>query len=393
MVLCLSGGGYRAALFHLGAMRRLHEVGLLEKFDTWSCVSGGSILAGFLATTREHLFRNDKLKITDWEADVAEPFRAFVKTDRRSLQTLQNVSINLVLRKRRVASYLKSLTKAFGDKSLERLPKKPNLIFCATDMAFGVNWVFEKARVGSYQAGYFSSRDWPVAKAVAASSCFPPVFGPFPVDVDPDRYKKGNFSGDKATRAQLRRDMMLTDGGLYDNLGTEPLLGKSVDGYILFVSDAGAPFEFSVARKPARLLLRYASLAQEQGYRMRLRFLQTELRSKKHFCYWTIKHHSGRVASGKQKFGYSQEITDDLITRIRTDLDCFSDGEAMILENHGYACLENSLHRYAPAVNLGNAPKPALPHISFAEEDVVTAELANSHKRISIGRLVRSVIS
>src|SRR5271157_6019063 len=47
--LCLSGGGYRAALFHLGALRRLNEVGLVSKLDTVSSVSGGSIASGLLA--------------------------------------------------------------------------------------------------------------------------------------------------------------------------------------------------------------------------------------------------------------------------------------------------------------------------------------------------------
>jgi NTE family protein len=43
--LCLSGGGFRATLFHLGALRRLNELGLLSHPDflTLSSVSGGSI--------------------------------------------------------------------------------------------------------------------------------------------------------------------------------------------------------------------------------------------------------------------------------------------------------------------------------------------------------------
>ena len=43
--LCLSGGGFRATLFHLGALRRLNETGVLAKLDTVSSVSGGSIMA------------------------------------------------------------------------------------------------------------------------------------------------------------------------------------------------------------------------------------------------------------------------------------------------------------------------------------------------------------
>jgi len=50
IALCLSGGGYRAILFHLGALRRLNELNILSKVSTISSVSGGSILAGFLAS-------------------------------------------------------------------------------------------------------------------------------------------------------------------------------------------------------------------------------------------------------------------------------------------------------------------------------------------------------
>ncbi|TIV90811.1 MAG: patatin-like phospholipase family protein, partial [Mesorhizobium sp.] len=47
--LCLSGGGYRAMLFHAGALCRLNEAGLLQEIDMVSSVSGGSIAAGLLA--------------------------------------------------------------------------------------------------------------------------------------------------------------------------------------------------------------------------------------------------------------------------------------------------------------------------------------------------------
>src|SRR5438445_13233239 len=49
IALCLSGGGYRAALFHLGVIRRLNELGLLSRVNAISSVSGGSILSACLA--------------------------------------------------------------------------------------------------------------------------------------------------------------------------------------------------------------------------------------------------------------------------------------------------------------------------------------------------------
>lgn len=48
--LCLSGGGYRAAVFHLGALRRLNEFDILARLKTISSVSGGSIISAHLAT-------------------------------------------------------------------------------------------------------------------------------------------------------------------------------------------------------------------------------------------------------------------------------------------------------------------------------------------------------
>src|ERR1700742_3699425 len=48
--LWLGGGGFRAALFHLGALTRLNELGLLARTGTVGAVAGGSILAALLAT-------------------------------------------------------------------------------------------------------------------------------------------------------------------------------------------------------------------------------------------------------------------------------------------------------------------------------------------------------
>ena len=41
--LSLSGGGYRAAAFHLGTLRKLQQLGVLSQVDIMSTISGGSI--------------------------------------------------------------------------------------------------------------------------------------------------------------------------------------------------------------------------------------------------------------------------------------------------------------------------------------------------------------
>src|SRR5690242_8094192 len=55
VALCLSGGGYRAMIFHLGALWRLNQAGLLPKLDRISSVSGGSITSAVLGMNWSNL--------------------------------------------------------------------------------------------------------------------------------------------------------------------------------------------------------------------------------------------------------------------------------------------------------------------------------------------------
>ena len=74
--LCLSGGGYRAMVFHVGALWRLYEAGLLNTIDRISSVSGGSITAGVLApqVARAEL-RSGRTLNDDFVPKVVAPLR------------------------------------------------------------------------------------------------------------------------------------------------------------------------------------------------------------------------------------------------------------------------------------------------------------------------------
>src|SRR5262245_41108238 len=87
IALCLSGGGYRAAIFHLGALRRLNELGILSHVDTISAVSGGSILAAHLAR-RVPEWPDPGDCIPDWDARIAEPFKQLVRRNIRTTPLL-----------------------------------------------------------------------------------------------------------------------------------------------------------------------------------------------------------------------------------------------------------------------------------------------------------------
>lgn len=79
--LWLSGGGYRAALFHLGALTRLNELGLLGQIDTVGAVAGGSIIAALLAAAVPWPLQG---AYRDWPEQVAEPMRAIARRNARA---------------------------------------------------------------------------------------------------------------------------------------------------------------------------------------------------------------------------------------------------------------------------------------------------------------------
>jgi Patatin-like phospholipase/Vacuolar protein sorting-associated protein 62 len=82
-VLCVSGGGYRAAIFHLGALTRLNELGLLAGTETVCAVSGGSILGALLASRVPWPLQG---AFREWPEQVADPLREICsRRARRSL--------------------------------------------------------------------------------------------------------------------------------------------------------------------------------------------------------------------------------------------------------------------------------------------------------------------
>lgn len=374
IALCLSGGGFRAALFHLGATRRLNELGILSQVDAISAVSGGSIFAAHLAE-RLDPWPQPRAAISsdEWDTRVAEPFRAYVRKDLRTPAILKGA-----LDPRRVAAdyladdYEKHLTA----KKLSELPARPVFTFCATDLSYGANWIFTRERIGDYKAGYMAPTDkWTVARAVAASSCFPPVFAPMEL-----RLKAGDLEGGKAAgepnHADCVEGLRLSDGGLYDNMGLEPVWKE---WSTVLVSDGGATFDHKADKGPLDTLLRYTDIQGAQAIALRKRWLIANFA---HGIYQGAYWGSGSAASNYQPgaAGYSKPLVDDVISEVRTDMDAFSEAEAQVLENHGYLMAEVAVRQHLSQLDATGAP-PAVPHKDAMDETWVRQALAESHKR------------
>jgi NTE family protein len=381
LALCLSGGGYRAALFHLGALRRLNELGILSAVDTITAVSGGSILAAHLAATMRPWPAPGQV-MSEWDRRIVAPFLGIAR---------QNIRTPAILRRLLPWNWFRSSTgvralahtyeRIVTGMKLVELPERPRFVFCATDMEFGVNWQFRSDESGDYRAGYAPTpRDWSVGRAVAASSAFPPVFNPLPVDLPADVFRRGR---------RPVADLRLTDGGVYDNLGLEPVWKSHAT---LLVSDGGAPFAFEPDRGLLRRLRRYTDIISGQVGALRKRWLVSNfMTGTLSGTYWGV---SSAVASYEvPNFpGYSEDLVDNRIATVRTDLDAFSDAEMDVLENHGYTLAAAAIARHAPQLVSRPAPPPPPPpppippHRDWMDEPAVTRALAHSHARTLLGR-------
>ncbi len=259
--LALSGGGYRAAAYHIGTLRALRKLGILDKVDVISSVSGGSITAAYYALHKDNFdefektFR-EKLQhgVLGWSV-LCGVIEGFVLLGLHSwliikiidstslciyvkcaiiigLSIVVLIIILLALHKVVPTSKLIQLIyaiKIFNCKKLSDLPDSPILTINATDVEQNRVITFSQVKVVSgekYKNGYFKNREIPLSLAVMSSSAYP-LFAPVRL---PEKYlsKPGSLSP------------ILVDGGIYDNQGAHKLTEKG-DFHTenIIVSDAG----------------------------------------------------------------------------------------------------------------------------------------------------------
>lgn len=393
--LALSGGGYRASLFHLGVTRRLHEIGALQRTTRLSSVSGGSILAGFLA--HRMLARDgQRLEFDDWETEVSAPFRDVVSKDIRTGLFIRHLAWNWLVPDLRARGLERAFRKKLGRARLAELPRPESggieFIFLATDIEHGVLWRYTAERMGNYKRPMVDTPEsMTIAHAVAASACFPPIFGPIKV------------------KHEGKVIAHVTDGGVYDNTGMQPLW---LDNEVVLVSDAGTPFDAKVPRWFGSRIMRYVDIGRNQVGALRRRAIiarldksyQTvrvptgEKTEKPTGAFWRlVSKHKGFLDGADDEFkaeyallqkdwyGYSENLLDNRIAEIRTDLDAFTNAESKILENHGYAMADLALRRHAR--HLGNISAPfEVPHRDMLDPVTVSRELRKSHSRLYFWR-------
>ena len=226
--LCLSGGGYRAMLFHLGVVWRLNELGILPTLARISSVSGGSITAGVLARAWPRLQFDDRGVARAFDAEVAAPICSLARRTIDVPATLWGALPFANAGSFVAARYRQHL---FGDTSLRELPAEPTFVFNAIHLKTGKLFRFTKKYIADWTFGRANDPDVPLALAVAASTAFPPFLSPVRLPLSNLGFLPEPAAADLDTSVAV-----LSDGGVYDNLGLETIWKRC--GVIL-VSDGG----------------------------------------------------------------------------------------------------------------------------------------------------------
>lgn len=393
--LALSGGGFRASFFHLGVLARMAELGLLRHIEVLSCVSGGAILGALYYVHLKRLLEA-KADVDVGDEDyvhllerIERDFVAAVQTNIR-MRTFVNPLKNIRMtrpdysRSDRIGElydrllYRPALAPGrdrmiemrelkifpFRDRpdfyprahNAERRARVPILLLNATTLNTGHNWRFEASTMGAPAAATPAELDVDknarllrpasyadvtprqqnveLGLAVAASAGVPGVFPPLALS--------GLYEG-------LRVE--LVDGGVHDNQGVRGLLDERCTHVI--VSDASGQME-DVPTPATRILPVLSRTNDVLMDRVReeelLDLLQQRptpaalLHLRKELAVATVPYidPAGRPARAPgtppmRRTSYGVDVrVQDRLSRVRTDLDSFTDVEAFSLMLDGY---------------------------------------------------------
>ncbi len=240
--LALSGGGSRAIAFHLGCLRALHDLRLLDRIEVISSVSGGSVIAAMYAYARDPFptfdrrvvdllrrgLHRDIRRETFLLANVLKALPGHLAAGSIALARLVTWILRTALRLgpppdhepperpfSRTEAFRNVLARdLFGD-ALVRDVARDRLatVINATELRTGSAFRFGSRQSGCWRFGNVPQDDAYVADAVAASAAYPLLL--------PALDRRYRFTDDDGTARRER--VLLTDGGVYENLGTGPM--------------------------------------------------------------------------------------------------------------------------------------------------------------------------
>ena len=377
--LALSGGGFRASIFHLGVIRRLEELGIMKYVHTISAVSGGSIIAAYYVIEMEKRLRQRRKELGEQPErldgirrqifeEIATSFFKALDHNLRSRALVFSPFYHPILW---IKSWWPTLSRSdiiqkeydrwfYHDETLDHMPsvalphdttspdvKKTSLVFTGPTVVLNTTSLLTGERKGFKREPTSRIRELnranentlKLSRVVGASSGVPGLFPPTTI------------LGDK-----------LVDGGVADNQGIDVLVSldriltddedSSASGHddfdVLLVSDASGHME-PVHRLRDRAFIvmnRTISIFQFQIRRKMLKILRLWQNGDGHDREFAFVH---LFLNLKDRVNAPPRVPSEYIPalgRIRTDLDQFSFIEREALMYHGYTLIDAQIQEH-----------------------------------------------
>lgn len=349
--LALSGGGYRAAAFHLGTFRKLKELGILDQVDVISTISGGSIAGAFYCLNKDNFQSFDEQLVKALQKSTIKRILfswpiflhmlifllvlilyfglclnldfwlvnfgfSFTSNNWYKLLALLYLFIFLIfhfkfisLTKLKIKAYNQIF---FKDKMMCYLPDKPELVMNATNLSTGTLFSFSKRKSSDSSYEYhipsderitFNCTDMLIAKAVASSTCVPFAF-------DPVKIERKYFINPEHFELVSPR---LIDGGIYDNQGIHKLTQKNSSYFCsnIIVSDGSQPFVYKFSGNNIGSVF-YRSVDLMMRRIKSMQFIREVYSKKTNISYFSLDYQYEKLIDGfldALKKGYiSQEV-------------------------------------------------------------------------------------
>lgn len=228
--LALSGGGSRAIAFHLGCMRALKDVGILDKIGVLSTISGGSVIGAYYAYTPDKSFEKFESDICNLLREgfhnkilfeLIKPQNLFPSLISSTIARIEEI-VEKITKKQLYFQRYPSRTDMFykvlhrnvfpGLKMNAQRRNNIEVVIGSCELRTASAFRFSHQKSGSWRLGEMVNGDVDVAFAVASSVAHP-IFLPA-LDRTWRFRKKGE---------EREHRVLLTDGGVYDNLGIQVL--------------------------------------------------------------------------------------------------------------------------------------------------------------------------
>ncbi len=346
--LALSGGGVRAMAYHAGVLRWLAETKRLEAIYLISSVSGGSLLIGQI------------FAINEMEWPSSKRYLKHVHPQIRHLLTTANLQSSALKRFLNPKNWQYIFSRAnVLSQTIEALwgvteymcdlPLTPEWSVNGTTAETGRRFKFDRVRCGDYEVGYIDAADIKMADAMAVSAAFPIGIGPFVIP-----WKKQPPTDNASERSSYAK-LHLYDGGVYDNLGLEPLFDIGTqqlksDANYLIVSDAGLALEREFSSGPLSpfRVKRIADILQDQTRALRVRSLVSYLIDTPNSGVYL--HIGSDAGTHLEKYlSHNVDAVEELLeyqwlepeqaasaARYKTTLQHLTDDDFDLIERHGY---------------------------------------------------------